>query len=371
MTYLLFLTAVSLSAIAAYYSIMGLIAIFAAAATPIAVMGGILETAKLVVASWLYRNWNETPKLIRTYFVTAVGVLMLLTSMGIFGFLSKAHMDQNLVSGDVTAKLAIIEEKIKIEKETIDAARKTLNQLDVQVNETIARTNTTNASGNSNGAAGIERSIAIRRSQAKERDQAQKAILSAQENIGKLNAEKAPIAAEVRKVEAEVGPIKYIAQLIYGQEATDQSTLEAAVRWVILLIVFVFDPLAVLMFIAVNQDIKRRQDKAVGAFPSAVNDQITDAVTQAPKKPLFSMPTFSMPDIKLPTFPEFKKEEKEKAPEEPKPSRTYGTINAIRKKLNPKKDPNRVYESDRVLVPVEPGENEKLIKDAKEIVVKQ
>ena len=364
MTYLLFLTAVSLSAIAAYYSIMGLIAIFAAAATPIAVMGGILETAKLVVASWLYRNWNETPKLIRTYFVTAVGVLMLLTSMGIFGFLSKAHMDQSLVSGDVTAKLSIIEEKIKIEKETIDANRKTLSQLDSQVNETLSRSTTED---------GASRSARLRRSQASERAQAQKAILSAQENINRLNTEKAPIAAEVRKVEAEVGPIKYIAQLIYGQEATSQDTLEKAVRWVILLIVFVFDPLAVLMFIAVNQDVSRRQKQnIVGAFPTAVNDQITDSVTQeAPKKPLFSMPSFSMPDIKLPTFPEFKREEKEKAPEEPKPSRTYSTINAIKKKLKP----DRVYESERVLVPVEaepePGENEKLIKEAKDIVVKQ
>lgn len=367
MTYLLLVTAIGLSAIAAYYSIMGLIAIFAAAATPIAIMGGILEAAKLVVASWLYRNWKETPLLIKSYFVTAVGVLMLLTSMGIFGFLSKAHMDQNLVSGDVTAKLAIIEEKIKIEKETIDAARKTIAQLDSQVNETLSR------STSEDGAA---RSARLRKSQAGERNQAQKAILSAQENIGKLNAEKAPIAAEVRKVEAEVGPIKYIAALIYD-EASSQDTLEKAVRWVILLIVFVFDPLAVLMFIAVNQDIKRRQEQQpVSAFPTAVNDQITDAVTQAPKKPLFEMPTFSMPEIKMPTFSMPKreeKEEKEKAPEEPKPSRTYGTINAIRKKLNPKKDPNRVYESDRVLVPVEPepGDNEKLIKAAKEIVVKQ
>jgi hypothetical protein len=122
---------------------MGLIAIFAAAATPIAVMGGILEVSKLVVTSWLYRNWEHTSFLIKSYFVTAVTVLMLLTSMGIFGFLSKAHMDQNLVSGDVLAKVSIIDEKIKIEKEIIDAARKTINQLDLQVNETISRSATT------------------------------------------------------------------------------------------------------------------------------------------------------------------------------------------------------------------------------------
>jgi hypothetical protein len=363
MTYLLLVTAIGLSAIAAYYSIMGLIAIFAAAAMPIAIMGGILEAAKLVVASWLYRNWKETPVLIKSYFVTAVGVLMLLTSMGIFGFLSKAHMDQNLVSGDVTAKLSIIEEKIKIEKETIDAARKTIAQLDSQVNETLSR------STSEDGAA---RSARLRRSQASERTQAQKAILSSQENINKLNTEKAPIAAEVRKVEAEVGPIKYIAALIYD-EATGQETLEKAVRWVILLIVFVFDPLAVLMFIAVNQDIKRRQQAPVTAFPSAVNDQITDAVTQAPSKSFFEMPTFSMPEIKMPTFSMPKREEKEE-PKEEKKSFTYSTINAIKQSVK-KKDPNRELESERKLEPVvgepEEGDNEKLIKAAKEIVVKQ
>ena len=244
MNYLLLLSAIALSSVAAYYSIAGLIAIFAAAVIPIAVMGSILEVSKLVVTSWLYRNWEETPKLMKAYFCSAIAILMLLTSMGIFGFLSKAHLDQNLVSGDVTSKLAIIEEQIKIEKETIDANRKIITQLDSQVDQLLSRSTTD---------AGADRSAGLRRSQAKERKQAQEAILSAQAKVGKLNAEKAPIAAEVRKVEAEVGPIKYIAQLIYGQEASDQDTLEKAVRWVIIMIVVVFDPLAVLMFIAFNQ----------------------------------------------------------------------------------------------------------------------
>jgi hypothetical protein len=259
MTYLLLTTATLLSCIAEYYSIMGLIAIFAGAPVSIAVMGGILGVSKLTITSWLYRNWKVTPISIRTYFVSAIAVLMLLTSMGIFGFLSKAHLDQNLVSGDVMSQLALIEERIIIEKENIDANRKIINQLDVQVNETISRTATNSSTtGASGGDSGIARSISIRRSQAKERQAAQEAILSSQGKISKLNEAKAPIAAEARKVEAEVGPVKYIAQLIYGQEATSQDTLEQAVRWVIILIVFVFDPLAVLMFIAVNQDMKNK-----------------------------------------------------------------------------------------------------------------
>jgi len=140
MTYLLFAVALSLSALAAYYAVMGLIAIFAAAVVPIALMGSLLEASKLVVASWLYRNWKEIPALMKSYFVGALVVLMMLTSMGIFGFLSKAHLDQTIPTGDVQSKLALIDEKIKTEKENINANRKELTQLDAQVDQTIART---------------------------------------------------------------------------------------------------------------------------------------------------------------------------------------------------------------------------------------
>ena len=247
MTYMLLFTAFALSAVAAWYSIVGLMTIFAGAATSIAVMGSVLEVAKLVVASWLYRNWSKTPILLKSYFVGAVLVLMLLTSLGTFGYLSKAHSDQNLVSGDAVAKVAIIDEKIKIEKDTIDEARKALAQLDEQVNQTLSRT------ASQTSEAGVNRSISIRKAQSKERAELRRTIEESQKSIAAYSNEKAPLAAELRKVEAEVGPIKYIAQLIYGQEATDQNMLEQAVRWVIILIVVVFDPLAVLMFIAYNQ----------------------------------------------------------------------------------------------------------------------
>ena len=248
MTYLLFAVALSLSALAAYYAVMGLIAIFAAAVVPIALMGSLLEASKLVVASWLYRNWKEIPTLMKSYFVGALIVLMMLTSMGIFGFLSKAHLDQAIPSGDVQSKLALIDEKIKTEKENINANRKELTQLDAQVDQTIART--TEASG-------TERAITVRRAQQKDRARILNEIGAAQAKIAKYNEERAPIASEVRKVEAEVGPIKYIAALIYGDEsANDVTMLEKAVRIVTILIVIVFDPLAVLLLIAANWNLK-------------------------------------------------------------------------------------------------------------------
>jgi hypothetical protein len=251
MTHLLLITAISLSAVAEYYAIMGLMAIFSGAAMSIAIMGIVLGVAKIVVTSWLYHNWKQTPILMKSYFVMAISILMLLTSMGIFGYLSKAHSEQNVVSGAAIAEVAVLDEKINIQKENINAARKTLAQLDNQVNAALDRTTT---------ASGADRSTTIRRSQARERAAAASEIDSAQKEIAKLQEARAPKAAELRQIEAEVGPIKYIAALIY-EESTGQETLEKAVRWVIILIVFVFDPLAVLMFIAYNQTL--RQTKVV------------------------------------------------------------------------------------------------------------
>jgi hypothetical protein len=157
-------------------------------------------------------------------------------------------LDQAIPSGDVQSKLALLDEKIKTEKENINASRKELTQLDAQVDQTIART--TEASG-------ADRAIAIRRGQQKDRARILNEIGTAQAKIAKLNEERAPIASEVRKVEAEVGPIKYIAALIYGDEsANDTTMLEKAVRIVTILIVIVFDPLAVLLLIAANWNLK-------------------------------------------------------------------------------------------------------------------
>ena len=261
MTYLLFVVALSLSAVAAWYAVAGLVAIFAAATVPIVIMGSLLEASKLVVASWLYRSWKEIPLLMKSYFTVALVVLMLLTSMGIFGFLSKAHLDQAIPTGDVSAKLALIDEKIKTEKENINANRKELSQLDAQVDQTISRT--TEASG-------AERAITIRRNQQKDRNRILTEIGSAQTKIAKLNEERAPIAAEVRKVEAEVGPIKYIAALIYD-DVTDTDTLERAVRIVTIMIVLVFDPLAVLLLVAANWQMRRDKEGGIELAPTTWN----------------------------------------------------------------------------------------------------
>jgi hypothetical protein len=223
---------------------MGLIAIFSTAVVPIAIMGTALEVSKLVAASWLYRSWSTIPTLLKTYFTTAVVVLMILTSMGIFGYLSKAHLDQAVPTGDIVSKLSLIDEKIKTQKENIDAARKAITQLDAQVDQTLAR------SSDERGAANA---VSIRQRQAKERTNLINEIQRSQTEIASLNQERAPIASEVRKVEAEVGPIKYIAALMYG-DTMDDSLLESAVRIVILMIVFVFDPLAVLLLIAANRE---------------------------------------------------------------------------------------------------------------------
>ena len=240
LAWLLLLTGLTISAVAIYYSVVGLTAIFSAAVIPIIVMGSALEIGKLVCASWLKANWERAPRFMRIYMTVAVIVLMLITSMGIFGFLSKAHNDQNLVSGDVTSKIAIYDEKIKTEKENIDANRKALKQLDDAVDQVMGR---------SSDEKGADKAVAIRKAQQKDRSRLSQEITESQKRISALNDERAPIAAEVRKVEAEVGPIKYIAAFIYGT-TPDESMLERAVTWIIILIVIVFDPLAVIMLLA-------------------------------------------------------------------------------------------------------------------------
>lgn len=237
------LTALSLSGIAAWYSILGLMAIFAAATLPIIIMGSALEVAKVVTTVWLHKYWAHASWLMKSYLVPALLGLAFLTSMGIFGFLSKAHLDQGIPTGDVQMKVSIIDEKIKTQKDNIEMARKALAQMDAQVDQRLQSKNDTEQAA--------ERAVTIRKQQAKERSQLQGEITNSQKEIAKLSEQRAPIASELRKVEAEVGPIKYIAALIYGDNP-DQNLLERAVRWVIILIVFVFDPLALVLVLASN-----------------------------------------------------------------------------------------------------------------------
>jgi len=239
-------SAITISVIAAWYSIAGLTAIFAAAVVPVIIMGGSLELGKIVATVWLHNNWKRVGWLYKTYLVPAIVFLMLLTSMGIFGFLSKAHSDQSLVSGDAMSKIAIYDEKITAERDNIAAAKRALEQMNTQVDQMMGRTDSDK---------GAERAVSIRRAQAKERNALQADITKSQKNIQALQQERAPLAAEFRKVEAEVGPIKYIAAFIYGDDP-DQNVLEKAVRWVIILIVIVFDPLALCLILAANKQLE-------------------------------------------------------------------------------------------------------------------
>jgi len=236
-------TALLLSIVAAYYSVAGLVAIFSAATIPVIIMGSSLELGKIVATVWLHNNWKRVGWAFKVYLIPAVAFLMILTSMGIFGYLSKAHSDQSLVSGDVQSKIAIYDEKIKVSQDNIDVNRKALKQLDEAVDQVMGR---------SSSETGADKAVAIRKSQAKERTRLLAEIAAEQKTISNLRQERAPIAAEVRKVEAEVGPIKYIAALIYGDNPSD-NLLERAVRWMIIMIVLVFDPLALTLILAANK----------------------------------------------------------------------------------------------------------------------
>lgn len=244
--YFTLFVALTISAVAEFYSIVGLTAIFSAAFWPIVIMGACLGVGKVTAAVWLKLNWERASWTYKLYLVPAVAFLMVLTSMGIFGFLSKAHSDQSLVSGDSVAKVAIYDEKIKTAKDNIDANRKALKQMDEAVDQSMAR------SADEKGAANA---VAIRRGQQKERQRLQSEITAEQKTISQLSEERAPLAAEFRKVEAEVGPIKYIAALVYGDNP-DANLLEKAVRLVIILIVAVFDPLALVLILAAQQSIR-------------------------------------------------------------------------------------------------------------------
>tara|TARA_B100001750_G_scaffold248408_1_gene279205 strand:- start:1566 stop:2486 length:921 start_codon:yes stop_codon:yes gene_type:complete len=240
---LTFLSAISISVIAAGYSIIGLATLFAGAVTPIIAMGSALEVGKLVAASWLYHNWrSDIPKLLKTYLFTAIVILIFITSMGIFGFLSKAHLDQvKPVSGN-NIKIELIDNQIAQEQKIIDRSQKTLDLLDKGLEVYIDKEYVT-------------RGLKERKKQEEERNALNEAINNASDKIAELTNKKATLSLEQDKIEAEVGPIKYIAELIYGENAKDN--FDKAVRGVILVLIFVFDPLAVLLLIAANISLRQ------------------------------------------------------------------------------------------------------------------
>lgn len=278
----MFAMALMLSAVAAFYAIFGLVAIFAAAPVAIIVMGTLLEGSKLVVASWMYHNWKEIPLLMKSYFTVALVVLMFLTSMGIFGFLSRAHIEQKSTSQDTTVLVAEIDRQIEQEQAKVRDANTVISQLDQAV-QSLA---------NANRIRGATGSIAVRQSQAEERNQYNQSITAANQKIAALQTERIPFIQQQLALEAEVGPLKYIAALLYGDNP-DANVIEKAVRFVIIMIVAVFDPLAVLMLIAANWSLMREQEKlpinelSVDTTPSVkekVKEVMKEVVKEAQQK---------------------------------------------------------------------------------------
>ncbi len=344
------LSALSISGVAIFYSVIGLATIFPGAFVPVVIMGGVLEVGKLITASWLYRNWKFTPFMLKTYLTTAVIVLSLITSMGIFGFLSKAHLEQNLASDTLIQRIQILEDKIESEKNSIlrqnaviDRLEKSINRStgtadgDIEVQQSIiadaneklktllaVETNTVRdlndrlkvldknvsdvLTANKSFFNEEKAAAELKASQKEERKQIAVKVAEAQDRIAELKAdhkeeiakaqeiianmrsgsqdnkgqftkeieiaeqkifdsqgkidlfivEKQPLEKEMLTLEAEIGPVKYIAALAVDWGVTDQVETSKAVRWVIIIIIFVFDPLAVLLLIAANQSLMRR-----------------------------------------------------------------------------------------------------------------
>ena len=243
LTILTFLSAISISIIAAGYSIIGLATLFAGAVIPIIAMGSALEVGKLVAASWLYNNWNsDVPRLLKAYLFGAIIVLIFITSMGIFGFLSKAHLDQVKPTSGNNIKISVLNNQINQQQQIIDRSQKTIDQLDKALDVYIEKEFVT-------------RGLKERQKQEEERNTLNTAINNASDKIAELTNEKASLSLEQDKIEAEVGPIKYVAELIYGENA--QDNFDKAVRIVILILIFVFDPLAVLLLIAANISLRQ------------------------------------------------------------------------------------------------------------------
>ena len=231
------ITALGISAVAAFYSIVGLMAIFSASALSIAVMGIVLVIGKLITTSWLYKNRIRVPFLLKSYLTIAVVILMFITSMGIFGYLSKAHIDQGSGTSELYVKVERLDNRIASERKVIKRAEIQLSALDSALDKYLEL-----------GA--VSKGLKKREDQEQERNALTNTINNAQSRIDKLLDEKSEYRLQINSFEVEVGPLKYISALVYGDEALDY--IDTAVRAVILILVFVFDPLAVLLIIAAN-----------------------------------------------------------------------------------------------------------------------
>ena len=239
--------ALAISGVAAFYSIVGLMAIFSASALSIAVMGRVLEVGKLATASWLYQNWKKVPRFLKYYLTGAVVILMFITSMGIFGYLSKSHIDAGTGTSELYVKLERLDSNIESERKSISRAEGQLEKLDFALERYIEL----NA---------VSKGLRKRDEQKPERDALSQTVNESQDKIDIYLDERAEIQLKIKSFEVEVGPLKYISALLFGENES-VNYLDKAVRYVIILLIFVFDPLAVLMLIAANMSLKEEQQK--------------------------------------------------------------------------------------------------------------
>ena len=312
---LLMLVALAITGVAGYFSILGLMAIFPASPIAVAAMGGVLEVAKLVTASWVYRNWKTANKLLKTYFTIAVVVLSFITSMGVFGYLSKAHIEHTTVGGSAQLKIEQLESKKESAERRLKNAQTSLDTLDrLTTAEDVLDANF------------------IRNRQKRERASLDAEIKSATADIETIETDLIPLKTENLKLEAEVGPIKYVAELFYG--SGDNATIDKAVRMMIIILIFVFDPLAILLIIAANMTFlsltKKEED---GIVEYVVNEIEPTPHVEAPKKVVKKRKPKKKPAVEAPDFFAFAKHEDKPisthdmpAPDPPKRSWRDGKI---------------------------------------------
>lgn len=273
---IVFLTAIALSSIAAYFSIVGMLAIFPTAYIPILVMGISLEIAKLVSTLWLKTNWKVASKLVKSYLFFAIFVLMIITAIGEYGFLTKSHLDQTSGTIDNSAKVERLDQQIARDKTIIIDDEKVIAQLDATINSYIGKDRT-------------DKSLAVRKNQTPQRKQLRDNIDASQKRIDGFSDEKLKLQSEVRKQQLDVGPIRYIAELFYGVTDDASKNIEAAVRIFTLLIVLTLDPLAIVLLIAANHTIlrlKNEEGKKENLLSGSTNEHmgaVTDIKETPPK----------------------------------------------------------------------------------------
>ncbi len=288
---LLMLVALAITGVAGYFSILGLMAIFPASPIAVAAMGGVLELAKLVTASWVYRNWKTANRLLKTYFTIAVCVLSFITSMGVFGYLSRAHIEHSTVGGSAQLKIEQLETQKTSAERRLKNAQTSLDTLDrLTTAEDVLDANF------------------IRNRQKRERAVLNEEIKSATADIETIETNLIPLKTQNLKLEAEVGPIKYVAELFYG--SGDSATIDKAVRMMIIILIFVFDPLAILLIIAANMtflSLTKKEEESITEY--VVVNEVEPTTPPAPKKVAKKRKPKKKPVVETPDFFAFAKHE--------------------------------------------------------------